>query len=176
MRFAQYASTLAVAVLVAGSSACSDDAVGPAEETALAAITPPPGAIGVRPDADLSIRFSGPMAAAMAEFVDLHLGDVTGPVVPGTCAWSADLTLLTCTPSAPLQPGTFHTLHLGGGMMDAAGHEIEMEGPGEQMGGMPVTGTMMGGSHGGQPVGMMGSGWRHAGDGHLGMAFGFTTE
>jgi hypothetical protein len=41
------------------------------------------------------------------------------------------------------------------------------------MGGQSVTGQMMGGMHGGQPSSMMGPGWRHSGDDHVGMAFTF---
>jgi hypothetical protein len=34
----------------------------------------------------------------------------------------------------------------------------------------------MGGMHGGHPTGMMGDGWEHPGDGHLGMVFTFQTS
>ena len=65
---------------------------------------------------------------------------------------------------------------MGSGMMDGSGHPAEIESHGMGMGGQPVSGGMMGGMHDGQPTGMMGDGWEHPGDGHLGMAFTFQTS
>jgi hypothetical protein len=51
-----------------------------------------------------------------------------------------------------------------------------MEQTGMSMGGQMVTAAMMmAGSHAGQSIDAMGPGWRDS-DGHLGMAFSFTTR
>ena len=92
-----------------------------------------------------------------------------------SCTWSADHTTLTCVPSAALQEQRSYAFHVGTGMMDANGHEVVMEDQGVQMGGQPVTSDMMAGMHAGRPVNAMGPGWRNA-EGHLGLAFTFTTR
>ncbi len=115
------------------------------------------------------------MGMGLEQFIDLHHGDVSGPIMPMTCTWSADRTTLACTPVTPLAAGTSYTVHLGGGMTDGSGHHVEVEHHGMDMGGQPVTDQMMGGMHGGQPMGMMGQGWLDS-DGHRGMAFTFTTQ
>jgi hypothetical protein len=121
------------------------------------------------------VRFSQPMAGGVEQYVDLHQGGIDGPVVPMPCELSDDRSTLTCTPGQPLQSGTAYTIHIGAGMMDEGGRPVEVEDHGMGMGGQPVTGGMMGGVHGGQSTGLMGPGWQHPGDGHLGMAFTFET-
>ena len=159
-----------------GLAGCSNDgATAPGSDTNLEAVTPSAGATGVDASGPITVRFSGPMGNGMEQYVDLHQGDISGPVVQMRCTWSDDRTTLTCTPAAPLQAGTRYTIHIGSGMMDASGHPVETEEHGLQMGGQSVAGSMMGGMHGGQPTSMMGSGWRHVGDDHVGMAFAFET-
>jgi hypothetical protein len=167
---------LAVIGPAVGLTACSDNGTtAPDGGTALEAITPSDGATGVDPTGAITIRFSGPMGSGMEQYMDLHQGDITGPVRQVSCVWSDDRTTMTCTPGAPLQPGSNYTIHLGSGMMDASGRPVDTEEHGRQMGGEPVTDQMMGGMHGGEATNMMGSGWRHPGDDHLGMAFTFET-
>jgi hypothetical protein len=110
----------------------------------------------------------------MEQYVDLHMGDLSGPLVPMGCAWSANQTTLVCTPLSPLQPGTRYTIHVGGGMVDANGQVIDMDTYGPALGGQWVQGGMMGAGHGGTAWGMMGAGWHHS-NGAYGMAFTFTT-
>jgi hypothetical protein len=169
--------TLAGIGLAAGSTACSEDgATAPSEETVLESVTPAAGATGVELSAPVAVRFSGPIASGMEEYVDLHQGGIDGPIVPMTCTPSADRIAMTCTPDQPLRTRTTYTIHMGAGMMDGSGRPIETEAHGMAMGGQPVTGQMMGGMHGGQSTGMMGPGWGHRADGHLGMAFAFETR
>jgi Big-like domain-containing protein len=167
--------------LALGLGACSGSDTGttgpePTGTTALESVVPAAGATHVNPAGPMTIRFSGPMAAGMQQYVDLHRGDVAGPIVPMSCAMSADLAAITCTPDQPLEQHTRYTLHMGSGMMDAQGHHAEVEQHGMGMGGQPVTGGMMGGMHGGEPWGMMGGDWSDPQDGHPGMAFDFTTS
>jgi hypothetical protein len=165
---------LAVIGPALGLTACSDNGTtAPDGDTTLEAVTPSTRASGVDAAGPITVRFSGPMSTGMEQYVDLHRDDIGGPVVHMSCAWSDDRTTLTCTPGMPLQPGTSYTFHLGSGMMDASGRSVETEEHGLQMGGQPVTGQMMGGMHGGQAPSMMGPGWRHAGDDHVGMGFTF---
>jgi hypothetical protein len=122
----------------------------------------------------LEFHWGTAMGAGMAQFVDLHMGGLAGPLVPMSCAWSRDQTTLVCTPSSPLQPGTQHTVHVGGGMVDVNGQVIDMDQHGPGFGGQWIQGGMMGAGHGGTVWGMMGAGWRHS-NGAFGMAFTFTT-
>ena len=137
-------------------------------------VSPAGGATGVPAGTSVTFRFGGAMAAGMEQYVDLHLGDLSGPVVPTSCGWSADRTVLTCTPASALAPHTTCAIHLGGGMMSAGGAVVDYGTYGPGMGGQWIMGGMMTGTHGGMAWGMMGNGWRN-GNGSYGMVFGFTT-
>jgi hypothetical protein len=167
--------TLLVAVPALGLAGCGgDNGTAPSTETVLESVSPAAGATGVDPTAPVTIGFSGPMANGMEQYVDVHQGDVSGPVVPMTCSFSADRTTLTCTHDQ-LQSGTTYAIHMGSRMMDGSGHPAEIESHGMAMGGQPVTGGMMGSMHDGQSTGMMGQDWKD-GDGHYGMEFTFQTS
>jgi len=168
------------AMALSGALACSGNdntngTTGPSGETVLESVTPTVGATGVDPASPIAVRFSGPMANGMEQYVDLHQGGIGGPVVPMSCALSSDRSEVTCVPNQPLQEGSTYAIHAGGGMMDANGRPVEVEQHGMGMGGQLVTGQGMGGMHNGQPAGMMGPGWVNSGDGSLGMAFSFQT-
>ena len=137
-------------------------------------LTPQGGATGVSTATTMSLRFGAAMGDGMEQYVDLHLGDLAGPVVPMSCGWSSDRTTLLCTPQALLAPGAAYVLHLGGGMMTLASQPLDYGQYGLTMGGQWITGGMMGGSHAGGAWGMMGPGWRNS-NGSYGMAFSFTT-
>lgn len=158
-----------------GLAGCGEDnATAPNTDTILESVSPTAGATGVNPSTSIMVRFSGPMAAGMEQYVDLHQGDISGPIASMNCTFSADRTTLTCTHDQ-LQSHTGYTIHMGSGMMDAGGHPVEVESHGMAIGGEPVTGQMMGGMHGGQPMGMMGQDWQDS-DGHFGMEFTFQTS
>ena len=163
---------LAATVLLMGAAGCSDDAnVGTDPEgdvTALLSVTPQGGSTNVDPGSTVSVEFSGPMQDGMEMYAAMHQGDVTGPEVAGTWTWNGDHTRLGFSPTGPLIPETQYTLHVGGGMMDQAGHEIDLETHGQGMGGAWATGDMMGGGP------HMGAGWEHS-NGSFGMVFGFST-
>lgn len=141
---------------------------------AFVSVFPQGGMSGVSTTTALMFRFGGPMAAGMEQYLDLHLGGLDGPVVPMSCAWSADRTTLTCTPAGPLQPHTTYTIHMGGGLTDASGHPVGYDANGPMMGGQWIMGGMMTGTHGGMGWGMMGNGWHNV-NGSYGMEFAFTT-
>ena len=167
---------LAAAALTSVSSACGgNDTTSPDGQTVLEEVTPAAGALDVDPEGSIRVRFSQGMAGGMEQYVDLHQGGIDGPVVPMACELSDDRSMLTCTPEQPLQAGKAYTIHIGAGMMDESGRPADVESHGMGLGGQPVTGGMMGGMHGGQSTGLMGQGWQHPGDGHLGMAFTFET-
>jgi hypothetical protein len=159
-------------VLLIGCGTTSD-VTGPGTPNAtLLAINPQGGATNVSVSSAIVFRFGAAMGAGMEQFVDLHVGDLAGPVVPMRCGWSADRTMLTCSPQGPLPPQTVCVAHLAGGMVTQAGRPLDYGPP--MMGGQWVTGGMMGGSHAGGPWGSMRPGWRN-GNGSYGMAFTFTT-
>src|SRR5512134_2087938 len=83
----------------------------------LVSVAPRGGSTGVAISEPIALRFGTPIAAAMEQYVDLHQGSIAGPLVPISCAFSADRTTLTCVPNGPLAPRTTYVLHVGGGMM-----------------------------------------------------------
>lgn len=161
------------------TGACGNDPAEPFEATHVASVVPAGDATGVAVDAPIVVEFTHPMMAGMEQYVALHRGDVTGPVVPGEWSWSADRTRLTFVPAAALEPQTRYTLHVGGGLRDADGRPLGLNEHCRQLGGQwadrsmmgsgPGSGGMMGGG------GMMGSGWQHA-NGTYGMLFTFVTQ
>ena len=151
--------------------ACSDSS-SPSSTAELSAVSPVPAATAVATSTTVTLTFDHPMMPGMEQYVDLHHGGVTGPTVPMHCAWSPDQTTLTCTPTNPLAPGSQHTIHVGGGMTDEHGDRVHMD-QWTTHGGQWCTPQMLGGSHDGHPVDMMGHGWEH--QNHYGMLFTFTT-
>jgi hypothetical protein len=147
---------------------------GPADAVALVSVSPAAGATGVAVNAPITVRFSGPMAAGMEQYLDLHLGDLSGPTVGLACGWSADRTQLTCNPTSALASHTSYAIHLGGGLMSAGGTPLDYTTYGPAIGGQWIMGGMMTGSHGGASWGMMGGDWRNT-NGSYGMVFSFTT-
>jgi len=141
---------------------------------AFLSVSPAGGTAGVPVGSPMTFRFSGAMGAGMEQYVDLHMGDLSGPEIAMSCAWSPDRTLLTCTPGSPLASRTMYALHMGGGMMSAGGMAVDYTTHGPGMGGQWIMGGMMTGTHGGMGWGMMGSGWRNA-NGSYGMEFTLTT-
>ncbi len=146
---------------------------GAAAGAAFMSVSPAGGATGMAVGSPITFRFSGAMGAGMEQYVDLHLGDLSGPEVAMSCAWSADRTQLTCTPGSPLASRTTYALHLGGGMMSGGGGAVDYT-AGLGMGGQWIMGGMMTGTHGGMGWGMMGGGWSNANSSY-GMVFTFTT-
>jgi hypothetical protein len=157
-------------IAVAAFSACSDS-TGPGAAT-LSSVIPAPAATAVAASTTIALTFGRPMMAGMEQYMDLHEGDIAGPTVPMSCLWNPDRTTLTCTPGSPLAAGTQYNIHVGSGMTDDHGHMMSMD-DWTTMGGQWVTGGMMGATHAGQPMAMMGAGWRQGS--HYGMVFSFTT-
>ena len=122
----------------------------------------------------LSFRFGGPMAPSMEQYFDLHMGGLDGQVMPMTCGFNSDRTVLTCNPAAPLLSRTTYTIHMGGGLMDGSGRPVGFDTYGPMMGGQWIQGGMMGSGHAGSPWSMMSGPW-HNTNGAYGMAFTFTT-
>jgi hypothetical protein len=147
---------------------------GTSAGAAFMSVSPVAGANGVGVGTPIAFRFSGAMGVGMEQYVDLHMGDLSGEEVAMSCAWSGDRTLLTCTPGSPLASHTMYAIHLGGGMTSAAGGAVDYTTYGPGIGGQWIMGGMMTGTHGGMGWGMMGNGWRNA-NGSYGMVFTFTT-
>ena len=176
------ARVLALTLLAAGCGGDHDrdrDMMGPrqwggAPGPALVSVTPSGGATQVPASAPIVIQFGAAMAAGMERYVDLHSGDLAGPVVPMDCRWTADRTALTCTPRGPLGGAAGYVVHLGGGMMAQSGQPLDCGRYGPGMGGRWVTPGGPGPTHGGGPWGAMPPAWR-SDDGTYGMAFSFTT-
>lgn len=159
------------AAVAAGVAACEYGGATAVEtETSLVSIVPEGGASNVASDADVEVTFDGPMHDDASDFADLHRGDGTGPMVAGSWSLEENGTMMRLHPDESLDPGTEYTVHLGGGMMDAEGHDVDMETHGTSMGGMWEDGSMMGGGMGSH----MGDGWQHE-NGTYGMVFTFTT-
>jgi hypothetical protein len=152
------------------------DSIGPSAvpTTELVSVMPSGGSTGVSATGPMVMTFSRPMMAGMEQYVDLHEGDASGPLVAITCTWSADRRTVTCSPGQPLPPNAPYTLHVGGDMMDADDHPVDMTQHQSQTGGQWLMPGMMGGMHAGAPMSGMGAAWRGA-NGSYGMVFTFTT-
>jgi len=165
--------SLAVAACGGGDG---KDSTGPsaAATTELVSVMPAGGSTGVSATGPMVMTFDRPIMAGMEQYLDLHQGDASGPLVAITCSWSADRVTVTCVPGQPLQPKSPYTFHVGGGMMDSDDHPVDMTQHQSQTGGQWLRSGMMGGMHAGAPMSGMGSGWNGA-DGSYGMVFPFTT-
>lgn len=163
--------TLSVAPLALG--ACGVDPTAPALTARVVSVVPSGGTVDVDPSAPIVVTFSQPMQFGMEQYAALHEGDVSGPVVAGTWAWSDERTVLTFTPVQPLKAQTQYALHLGGGMRATDGGFVDYGPCAAQYEGQWATQGMMGGEMMGGGN-MMGSGWRHP-NGTYGMVFTFTT-
>lgn len=170
-------SRIVLVALTAGGLAagCSGSSTGPESTTApaLLSVVPQGGATNVSRANPLVVHFSGGMAQGMEQYVDLHRGDMAGPLHSMTCTWSADRQTVSCVPGTPMDPQTQYALHLGGGMKGGNGAMATM-GQATQMGGQSVTTGMGNGMHAGQSMSMMGSGWMGS-NGSYGMMFSFRT-
>lgn len=183
MRSFRVLAVSGIGVLAIGATSCAKDATAPSPvmpQASLTAISPQGGSANVGTASTIAIRFDHAMPAPMQGYATLHQGDVTGPLVPCSAAWSADSLILTMTPTNPLQPSTSYTIHLGGAMMDARGDTVDLGRHGPGMGGQSASGSMMMGSGmmgGGGPMAgqEMGPGWT-GGNGMYGMVFTFTTS
>ena len=166
-------NSLTLFAAVAALGACAGDIADVPETPELLSVIPAGGMTDVDPNEPITIQFSHPMGVGMEQYVVLHEGDINGPTVSGSWAWSDDRTALTFTPDEPLKPQTQYAVHIGGGLMDATGQLLNCQ-RGEQFGGQWVGGGMMGGM-GSMSGGMMGQGWRHPDNDTYGMTFTFTT-
>ena len=175
MRAATYLTT---ALLVTGlTAACTDGpTVAGADGARLLGVEPQGGQVGVSIATTVTVTFDHPLGPGMVQFVALHEGDVSGPLVAGLWSTSEEGAALVFEPAAPLEADTQYTIHIGGGMTDRLGAHVDLGVHGPAMGGMWVTETMMTASMGMGPTGgMMGAGWAHPTDGTFGMTFSFWT-
>lgn len=175
-------AVLALVAVALAAAGCDASLTGVGPEAALLSVVPEGGAENVDPNEPVVVSFDHAMSPAMTEYAALHEGDINGPEVAGTWSLSADSTALIFEHPEPLAAGTLHTIHLGGNMMDAKGHHVDLETHGTHMGGewadghmMGGTGGMHGGGHGGSGHPHMGDGWQHPENGSYGMIFTFTT-
>ena len=178
--FGLIAMICSVAFLCVGCGGNDGNMMGPSAVgmgstgATLISITPRGGATGVPVSSQVALRFGAAMGTGMEQYVDLHMDDLAGPIVPMNCGWSVDRTTLNCRLQGPLYPRSTYVVHVGGGMMTQTGQLLDYTQYGPMMGGQWIMGGMMGGGHGGHPWGMMGSGW-HNPNGSYGMVFPFTT-
>ena len=157
---------------IAGLAACSNGMMSyDGDVVVVESVSPANGAV-VATTTLVSITFSHAMMQEMETLIVLHEGSVTGPVVSGTVAWSADRRTLTVTPAVALKAATTYVLHLAPGLRSTDGVYVNHESC-NGMGARVVGSAMMG--SGGMGTGMMGPGWQAA-DGTYGMIFTFTTN
>lgn len=161
-----------LSAVVVGLASCSDSMMShDGDVVVVESVTPANGAV-VATTTPVSITFSHAMMQEMENLIVLHEGSVTGPVVNGTVAWSADRRTLTITPAVALKAATTYVLHLAPGLRSTVGVYVNHASC-SGMGGRVVGSAMMG--SGGMATGMMGTGWQAA-DGTYGMIFTFITS
>lgn len=179
-----------VALVLVGAAAsaagCSKSPSSPGASgtTVLRTVSPEAGATNVSRTTTVQVKFNHRLMAGMEQYLDVHKDDVAGPEVDGDCVMSGDSTMLTFMFADSLEPGTTYVIHVGGGMMDDDGQDVDLGRYGMGMGGQWVTASMMGdgtgmgpGMMGGDSLhgGHMGSGWEDTQKGTWGMQFAFTT-
>ena len=152
------AMALGLLFVVSSLAACSDQVTAPEVEAAvLLDVHPTPGSVDVSVGTVVTITFDHAIAEGMDDYAALHEGSLTGPIVEGEWALSADLTILTFTPAEQLMAATTYVVHLGAGMMDQQGNHVSLEQHGLGMGGQWASESMMtGGMGGGMGTGGMG--------------------
>jgi len=93
--FRRYLLTSLIAVGVAVTAACSENATEPEldDPTTLLQVIPEGGVTGVDPNTTITIEFSHSMGFDMEMYVVLHEGDTGDPLVVGTWIWSEDGTI-----------------------------------------------------------------------------------
>ena len=161
-----------LSAVVVGLASCSDSMMShDGDVVVVESVTPANGAV-VATTTPVSITFSHAMMQEMENLIVLHEGSVTGPVVNGAVAWSADRRTLTITPAVALKAATTYVLHLAPGLRSTVGVYVNHASC-SGMGGRVVGSAMMG--SGGMATGMMGTGWQAA-DGTYGMIFTFITS
>ena len=163
-----------LALVVAG---CSTGTPLEPAPTALLTTLPAAGATAVDVNAQIEVRFDSPLAPGAGHPIALQVGDCPGPVVAGTWTLTADGKGLTFTSTQPLDPSTRYTIHVGGGVRDAAAALVDLDLHGPGLGGTWVTLNMvMGMTSMGMGMGPLHSGpeWRYP-NGMYGLAFAFTT-
>lgn len=158
-----------------GVTACTEDTTAIESETALLSVVPEGGAVGVDPAQSIEVTFEHAMHDHSGDYMALHEGDVSGPMVAGAWVMEQGGTRLHFVAEEPLQEGMHYTLHLGGGLQDGAGHPVDLQTHGMMMGGEWATGSMIGGGMMGTQHEHMGEGWQHPDNGSYGMVFSFTT-
>ena len=175
---------LALTGIMLSSAACvgmagTTEPGSTADSPVVLSLTPANAATDVNPSGPVTISFDRPMMAGMEALVLVHEGSVTGLIVTGTASWSADRTVLTFAPTAPLKARTAYVVHLSPAMRGTNGQRLDLAAC-ARLGGRSVTAGMMGTTatggmmNGAWGPGMMGDGWR-ATDGTFGMVFTFTT-
>lgn len=164
--------------LLAGAACGTPMAVVATDDaSAVQSVVPANGSEKVDPGQPVVVRFSRAMMPGSEMLVVLHERTVTGAVVPGSFAWSADRSTLTFTPATRLAARSVYVIHLAPDLRVATGARLN-HGACVGLGGRAVTGAMMGTgtmSNSGMGGGMMGSGWSPVGGSH-GMMFVFTTS
>lgn len=151
---------------------------GPDPTTSLTGMQPMGGAVDVAVGANVVVTFDHAIADGMQAYAALLEGSLAGLDVAGVWTLSENRMVLTFVPAAPLKPATTYVIQLGGAMMDANGHLVNLETFGMGMGGLWATQTMMSGmgtGMGGQTGTHMGTDWQHPSNGSYGMVFTFTT-
>lgn len=136
--------------VVAAIAGCRGDPAAPDAALAYTVhLISPGGPSGVDPGAPLTFGLGHSMARGMDMEVILHVGNVDGPLVPATVAWSSDRTRVTLTPSGRLAAKTPYTVEFR--CLTAAGASVMRESCPHAGSGM--SGAMHGG---GATVGMHG--------------------
>ena len=133
------------AIAVVGLSAgCSDPtAVNSPVSASVSALSPAPNASNVSRRDSIMLWTDMPMdsASCLARF-SLHMGDATGPVVPGHMAFGDGYRRMMFVPDSMLRPGATYFAHAQDGMMSR----------GTWSGGTMMGGGMGSGMMGGQPM------------------------
>ncbi len=172
-----------IAALALSACSSANSVGGPASSglgPTVLSVSPSAGAMAVNPSQPVTITFSAAMMTGMESRVVVHENSVRGAQVAGTATWSANRSILTFMPAAPLKPLTTYVIHLSPELTGRNGSRANL-GSCLSIGGSQVSSGMMSTSVGSGMMngqwgpGMMGEGWRSS-DGSFGMYFTFRTS
>jgi hypothetical protein len=135
---------LAAVAALAGAAACSDSLMLGTTTVNVSAVAPAPNAVNVARGDTIRMWLDMPVdSTSCAMRFTLHVGDSTGPAVPGRMLFGDGYRQMMFVPDSMMRPGTRYFAHMRDSvMMRRAMHDDGMGG--QMMGGswMMMTGQM----------------------------------
>lgn len=121
----------------------------------------PRDSVAVDSIARVQVTFSGPLASGMEDYIDVHEGSITGPVVSLNCSQTGTGAIVNCSPRPPFawEAGTEYWVHVGGSLKGRNGGAVDLTSIGTALGGRIVTTEELGAGAHPAATDSLGGGW-----------------